>query len=186
MKNLQELQTRINSFDAWYMMSDDNRVYNKWSNEETLIKGEIKKLSFEELTELKNGLTIQSFDTITNERIEELKPVEAPAKQSKLSTIMRNAWAMLKDGLFSTMSAALKASWKRWKLTQLLKNGIARFSYIKANRDRREAIGTLRNGNFEYESKGNTKAKSINVVAYFDLVANAFRSVRIDRLIQLG
>lgn len=98
------------------------------------------------------------------------------------SKIMKIAHQLYATGLYSTFGAALSASWKRWKLTAALRSGIAYFSFIKADKSQRDAIGTLRNGNFNYQSKGSSTATNYNVVKYWDVEKSAFRAVRIDRL----
>lgn len=98
------------------------------------------------------------------------------------STIMTTAWSFVKKGIYNTISEALKASWRKHKLVTKMKKGIAHFTFRKKNGELREAIGTLREGNFEYKSKGN-KDSNYDVVKYFDVVADAFRSFRIERLV---
>lgn len=50
----------------------------------------------------------------------------------------------------------------------------------------RNAIGTLRKGNFEYKPKGNSKKSNPMAVKYFDIEVKQFRSFRIDRLIEIA
>ena len=114
--------------------------------------------------------------------VEYVDALPKPKNETRV-TVMSTAWAMLKEGLFSTISEALKAAWKRIKLIKSLKSGVAYFAYAKATGELREAIGTLRSGNFSYEAKTDGKYSKVHVVKYFDLQAKAFRSCRVDRLI---
>ena len=113
---------------------------------------------------------------------------EAPTNEPKsyLSKIMQDAWSYFKDGLFKSFSDALKAAWAKYKLVQSLINGIAYFSFTKADGSRREAIGTNRNGNFEYQSKGSTAKRNAAQVKYFDIEKRAYRSLNISRLVSIG
>lgn len=99
--------------------------------------------------------------------------------RSKVMTIAHKLFA---TGIYKTFGKALKASWKRYKLTTALKSGIAYFSFTKADKSNRDAIGTLRTGNFSYQAKGSDRPTNYNVVKYFDVEKEAFRSVRMDRL----
>jgi hypothetical protein len=99
------------------------------------------------------------------------------------SELFRQAWQMKKAGTYTTFSEALKAAWKRWKLTNRLKSGVVSFSFTKEDGSLRIALGTLESGRFEYTPKGNGERKpNPNVVKYFDLEKNAIRAVRLDRL----
>jgi hypothetical protein len=97
--------------------------------------------------------------------------------------IFTTAWELFKANTYPTFSEALKASWKRYKLTSKLKTGVVSFTFIKEDGSIRVALGTLENGRFEYTPKGNgEKKQNANVVTYFDLEKTAFRAVRFDRL----
>jgi hypothetical protein len=103
-----------------------------------------------------------------------------------LSSILSNAWSFFKANLFPTFSECMKAAWKRAKLVRQMREGIARFIFVKkSDGSTRNAIGTLRNGNFSYESKGSTKKKNPANVSYFDIEKNAFRSFSIVNLISI-
>ena len=101
-----------------------------------------------------------------------------------LSTILSNAWSFFRSNLFSSFSECLKASWRRAKLVRQMREGIARFAFIKkSDGSTRNAIGTLRNGNFSYENKSTTRKNNPANVKYFDIEKNAFRSFNIQNLI---
>jgi len=177
------LINRINSIDPHYHMSDDHTVWTKWNNEEKSIQAELKKLSNEEVREVAAGLNDNGKLSFTGSKVVEYVDALPKPKNETKVTVMSTAWAMLKEGLFSTISEALKAAWKRIKLIKSLKSGVAYFAYAKATGELREAIGTLRSGNFSYEAKTDGKYSKVHVVKYFDLQAKAFRSCRVDRLI---
>jgi hypothetical protein len=99
------------------------------------------------------------------------------------SQIFKAAWQMLKDELFTTFSDALKAAWNRFKLLAQLKKGIAYFSFKKADGSTRVAVGTLRNDNFSYESKGTEGSQKIGLIKFWDVENRAFRSLNIQNFI---
>lgn len=190
MENSTQILDLIKSFDSTYMMSDDSTVYSDGKAQEIEIHSLLKEASNDTLIEVRNSIDLTDrFLKVPFgryfENLNEVVSVKSTGTEpkSKLSEIMSTAWAMFKSELFESFGLALKASWSKYKLVQSLKNGIARFSYIKSDGSTREAIGTLRNGNFHYKPKGSTKKENSHVVKYFDVVANGFRSLRIDRLI---
>jgi len=177
------LENRMNNFDFWYMMSDSNDVYRRESRNHSDIRIELKNLSDAELIELASKLSDKAIEYFKVEVPTAPEPKDAPSEES---TIMSNAWAMLKDGLFSSLSEAIKASMKKSKLVTALKNGVAYFSFTKADGTVRESIGTLRDGNFEYKAKTPKKESKIEVIKYFDLEKKSFRACRVDRLISVA
>jgi WYL_2, Sm-like SH3 beta-barrel fold len=100
--------------------------------------------------------------------------------------LFKAAWQMLKENLFTTFSEALKAAWNRFKLLAQLKKGIAYFSFKKADGSTRVAVGTLRNDNFSYESKGTDKVAKIGLVKFWDVENRAFRSLNIENFISFN
>jgi hypothetical protein len=183
MNTTTSLINRINSIDPHYDMSDDHTVWTKWNNEEKAIQSELKRLSNEEVREVAGGLNENGKLSFTGSVVvDHVESLPKPKNETRV-TVMSTAWAMLKKGLFATISEALKAAWKRIKLIKSLRSGVAYFAYAKATGELREAIGTLRHGNFSYEAKTDKKNGNVHVVKYFDLQAQAFRSCRVDRLI---
>ena len=179
---------RINNFDNWYMMTDDHSRYNKWSFEKRQLNEIISTLSDEQIKEVYNGLDEKGlssdFAKDLKERIDSMKIKEVETvKESPKRTIMLNAWELFRTEEVETFSEALKLSWRRYKIVSALKSGVAYFAYQNAKGEHREAIGTLRNGNFDYTPKTNGKKSSLTVVKYFDIEKRAFRSFRIERLI---
>lgn len=182
---MENLINTINNFNTYYVMSDSSTVYNTAEELKTKIKNELAELSHTELVELNKSLkeakaTYFKVDAL----IEASTPsiTEAPIK-SELSKLMTCAWSMFKAGSFDTISEALKAAWKASKLRKALKNGIAYFTFRKADNTVRKAIGTLRNGNFEYTARSSGKKQNLATIKYFDVEKQAWRACRVDRLI---
>lgn len=96
------------------------------------------------------------------------------------------AWQYIKDGIFTTISEALKAAWNKIKLAAKLKKGIAYFSFKKIDGTVRNAIGTLNGSNYQYDNKGTGKVKNPSVVTYWDVEARAFRSFKIENFIKFN
>ena len=182
---IETITNKINSFDTYFAMSDSNAVFDKWSQIKIDIKQVLKSMTIEQLQEVKQGLKDMDMVNLHFKAYFENLPVVKKVKSYK-SEIMTAAWSMLKKGLFTSISGALKAAWNRYKLVSKLRNGIAYFSFAKATGELREAIGTLRNGNFSYEAKTDNKETNLSIIKYYDLEKRAFRSVRIDRLIEIA
>jgi hypothetical protein len=186
-QSIQSISQRINQFDFFYEMSDDHSKYCRGLQEEASIKGALSSLSNQQLTEVKKSISADEefvnryFKTFFAEINE-----EEEKKDSLHSRIFKAAWSMLKSGIFKSFSDALKAAWNRNHLIKKLKEGIAYFAYAKADGAIREAIGTLRDGNYYYEPKGSQNHTNEHVIKYFDIESRGFRSCRIDRLISIS
>lgn len=151
MKTAQEIITLINSFDSAYMMSDSLSNYSKGEKQEKEIHSILSEASNDILIKVKGSIDLNNkFLAVPFGKYFEGLTEPAAKPQSKLSMIMSTAWEMFKAELFPSFSEALKAAWAKFKLVQKLKSGIARFSFIKSNGETRAAVGTLREGNFEY------------------------------------
>ena len=184
MNDTNTIINKINSFDSSYMMSDDSNAYKNGERQENEIHSLLKDATNGQLLEIKASIDLSNrflaipfgkyFEGLTQE------------PKSQLSQIMKAAWEMFKAELFPSFAKALKAAWAKFKLISKLKAGIARFTFTKSNGEVREAIGTLRNGNFQYQTKGNKKSNPAHVVKYFDIVSNGWRSFRLDRLIEIA
>ncbi len=179
---------KLNSFDPYFMFSDDSRKYDQGSRGKREIIDLLDSLTPEQISEVKEGLTVSmEFVNVHFKTYFENPPEPTPSKEvSYKSQIMSAAWDMLKKGLFQTISQALTAAWKRYKLVSKLRQGLAYFSFRKANNDLREAIGTLANNNFQYAPKTNKAETNFSIVKYWDVQKKAFRSVRIDRIISIA
>ena len=179
------LANRLNSFDYFFAMSDSSKVWDKWSHEKSLIKSDLKTLSVEYMIELKKMVTID--DKMLYRHFSEFRGlVDAPITKSMKSQVFTTAWDLLKAGLVDTMSKALTLAWKRVKVLSALREGVAYFSYKKVSGELREAIGTLRSGNFSYVYKKSMKAARLDVIKYFDIEVRGWRSFRLDRLVTIA
>lgn len=184
MTNTTEITNRINSFNFHWGQTSDTKKFDAGLREENDICKVLSTLSVEELREVKTGITAtEKFVSLAfGEFLDNLPTPVIEVEKSELSKLMSAAWKMIRKGLFTTISEALKAAWKRAKLIKQLTNGVAYFTYAKATGELRDAIGTLRNGNYAYEYKTNGKGSKVEVIKYFDLQAKAWRSCRsIDR-----
>lgn len=194
---MKELINRINNFNWNYHFYSDTKKYMKARRELFAIKNEVSKLSDEDLLNLYNSINDfaknekfgKDIFTILDEKgIFDAEPgkevVPVNPIREKLSRIMKEAWTLLKSGVAKTISEALRIAWKEIKLLERLRSGVAYFSFKKVDGTIRNAIGTLREGNFSYEPKGSSKKKT-GILTYYDIEKRAFRSFRINNLLTL-
>jgi len=181
---IETLATAINSFNTLYAMTSIHAKYQAGRSEDNRITALVESLNESELIELASLIEDESKRKYF--RIPAPAPKPANEEPSAKSAIFSNAWSMFKAELFETFGEALAASWKRSKLVTALKTGVAYFEFITSKGEPRKAIGTLRNGNFSYESKTPKKKSKIEVVKYFDLERQGFRACRVDRLLTVA
>lgn len=94
------------------------------------------------------------------------------------STIFKTANAIYHSKKASTIGEALRMTWRAAKLQMRLAAGEVKFSYLKMNGERRNAVGTLRNMVTETAPAFNGTA-----MFYFDIEKKGFRSFAIANLI---
>lgn len=100
------------------------------------------------------------------------------------SLVFKTAWKLFKGQVFTSFGEALRAAWAKVKLTARLRAGIAHFSFVKVSTGEvRKAIGTLASAHYQYESKGGTASDKADLVRYWDMEKNGFRSFKIQNLI---
>lgn len=99
-----------------------------------------------------------------------------------LSKIMTSAHLYYSKGLFQTWSECLVMAWKRAKLIAKMKTQKVHFSFIKADKSKRDAVATLSDEFFSYESK-TERPENLELITYWDLEKDAFRACRIERLL---
>ncbi len=97
--------------------------------------------------------------------------------------LFKMAWQFVKDGVYTTFKDALKAAWNRFKLVAQLRKGLSYFQFKKTDGEVRNAVGTLRDGNFNYEAKGSDRVKNNAIICYWDVEKRAFRSLKIENFI---
>lgn len=178
------LTDEINNFDSFYFMSDSSKVYNFWNSKEHEIMTALEACTGIELNEIYNNLTdlkkVSKCGLVSYLK----ENLEVPAVESPKVSIFKTAWTYLKSGLISTMSAALKMAWNRYKLLSKLRTGIAAFTFIKADGTVRDAVGTLK---LKTSHTATTEKKvNLEIVKYFDTMANGWRSLRLDSLITIA
>lgn len=190
-----QLTTMIERFDYAYAYCDNDGQYQAAKQQEKEIFAALETITADQAAEIFNSLRHEYFKTAQFGKVlASMMPAptpeptpepqtEAPKKNSKKVALFQNAWTMFKAGLFNSFAEALKAAWQRLKVTNGLKSGVLTFVYIKTDGSIRKATGTLTGLN--YEAKGSQKQNIPQVVKYFDLEAQSFRSFRIDRFIGL-
>jgi len=180
----------ISSHDTFYMWQSDDQTYSKGEASKNEIYEQLEGMPYDKLVQLYESLSASVKDNYIGKKVaslvEEKTPPPASARKTSRSDIMTIAWGMYKAEVFASFGDAQRAAWQRFKLLSQLRSGVAHFSYTKANGALREAIGTLREGIYHYEAKGSNRPNAPHVVKYFDLGSKAFRSVRIDRLINIA
>lgn len=81
-------------------------------------------------------------------------------------------------------SEAFKLAWKKVRIMKEMRDGIAYFSFIKKSTgEKRDAIATLRDGNFEYDFKGSEAKKNARIINFWDVEKKAWRSCDVKTII---
>jgi hypothetical protein len=93
------------------------------------------------------------------------------------SKAMKLAWALYKKGL--SFGEAQRKAWKVLKLKEAMKVGEVEFTFLKKDGSIRPAKGTLQ---INYQKKTN-RTSPIDVIAYFDIEKQSFRSFKAENLI---
>jgi hypothetical protein len=187
--NIQQITEALNNFanHCYYEMRDGWK-YTDGQTAEQEIESSLKGLTVDELIQIKadTKLSPEMIDRYFKAYFNDLPEPETEAKASFRSKVMAFAHRLFATGEFTSFGLALSASWKRYKLIQRMRDGIAYFSFVKADNSTRYAIGTLRDGNFSYENKGASKKENPLQVKYFDVERKAFRSLNLTRLIEIA
>ena len=97
------------------------------------------------------------------------------------SKVFKYAWQIVKSTGKSFRIALLKA-WQVFKLRKRMAKEIVKFAFEKADGSLRYAYGTLQQTASLVKGTGKENFKS---VAYFDTVANGFRSFKVENLIKI-
>ena len=103
-------------------------------------------------------------------------------KRTDLSTIMHEAWQLVKTYAL-TISEALKKAWAWFKVVQRMKSGVAEFRFEKVNGEVRQAFGTLSEERLPKVENRKNRAHSTFIQVYFDVEKQAFRSFKKINLI---
>ena len=103
------------------------------------------------------------------------------------SKIMRLAWSIVRETRMS-ISYGLKVAWRNFKLQTAMKTEVVKFVYMKVSGGIREARGTLCGqfvpGGFSMDYKSKKKPNE-DVLCYFDMDRNAWRSFRKSNLVSM-
>lgn len=103
-------------------------------------------------------------------------------RKQDLSMIMRRAWQIART-TGKAFAVALSKSWQLYRLVVRMRSGVVRFSYEKADGTLRHAAGTLKGtGNLV---KGTGTPDNGKTLRYYDVVANGFRSFRVENFITI-
>ncbi len=101
------------------------------------------------------------------------------ATQINKSQLFKMAHTMLRKAEASNFSEALRKAWKVMKLHARMLAGKVEFSYRKMDGGIRKAVGTLFNINYTPKTPADGKPRKerpVDVICYFDIEKNAFRS----------
>ncbi len=182
-----ELTNTINKMNYSFDFIDDRKEYSFYKNLNYCINKAIPTLTPEQAREVYNSLTEfhqgQEFGQMLLAMLPQPEPTPLTAKQTFRSKIFIQAWEMFKCSLFTSFASALKAAWVRFKVVAEMKSGVVTFQYIKTDGSVRTASGTLTG--FDYIPKTTESKPKSEIIKYFDLEAQSFRSFRIDRFLGL-
>lgn len=135
-----------------------------------------------------DGIIAEEYEFTNTELVEYLEATMTEAPEPEATkvrrSVMATAWTMFKTGLYDSFAIALKTAWNKIKLSKRLQTGIAYFSFKKVDGSIRDAIGTLRSGNFDYVPKSNS-TRPVNQLSYWDVEKRGWRSLKIENLITI-
>lgn len=101
------------------------------------------------------------------------------------SKLFKIAHSIFRKGQVATFAEALQKAWKAIKVYTEMLTGTVTFTFRKVNGEIRNAVGTL--CDIDYQSKGSQsqeyKDRNADVICYFDMEKNAFRSFKAVTLI---
>lgn len=100
------------------------------------------------------------------------------------SKVFSLAWSIKKQNSFLSFSYCLKQAWSIVKLQSSLRTNVVTFEFQKNDGEVRRAVGTLDTTRFDYSRKTDTSRELPNVIKYFDLEKNAWRSFRAERFLK--
>lgn len=186
-----EITNAINELDYHYGNIDDHAEYSYFASLDKTIDEALKTVTPEQANEIYNGIKENRKSFYHGKKLFAMIPeptptpaqVETTAKDHTKVSLFTNAWSMFKAGLFTSFAESLKAAWSRIKVITGMKTGTVTFRYIKSDGTVRVATGTL--SDINYVAKSTESKPKPEVVKYFDIEAQSFRSFRLDRFIGL-
>lgn len=96
------------------------------------------------------------------------------------SAALRRAWRLFRS-TGKTFAVCLSKAWALWRLTRLMRAGVVRFAYEKADGSLRKACGTLHN--VASTVKGVGRPDDGQTVKYYDVEAGGWRSFRVENFV---
>lgn len=185
-----EITNAINTFNPFYGQIDDNNEYSFFAAIDKSIDEALKTVTPEQAQEIYSNILENRKPFSHAKKLLAMIPAPTPtpaqvapvaAKSAMKVSLFNNAWSMFKAGLFTSFAEALKAAWSRIKVISGMKTGTVTFRYIKSDGSIRIATGTL--SDINYVAKATESKPKPEVVKYFDIEAQSFRSFRLDRFI---
>lgn len=105
-------------------------------------------------------------------------------KTIDLSNVMRRAWVIAR-ATGASFAEALSESWSIYRLIRSMRQGVARFAYLKTDGTIRHAAGTLRG--ITSTLKGDQTAdNNPKTVRYYDVEANGWRSFKTENFLPIS
>lgn len=190
------LISKINQFDYYYEMSDSPDSYSRGKRNQDEILRRLQEMSASQLQRVRESVEVST--DLLSRYFKPLAIVKSEDTSSKggvflhykkesksfRSRIFSTAWKFLRKGLFTSFGEALRAAWSRYKVIKNLKAGATKLLYRKANGLLRSAMGTLKAEVLAFYPKAPENSNP-DVVRYWDLEKQAWRSFRIERLISM-
>lgn len=106
------------------------------------------------------------------------------ANNNDKELIMRRAWILYKEKPGRVFPGCLAWAWEIQRLVSMMREGSARFIYRKADGMGRHATGTLQGAGAKV--KGTGRKPNPEVVNYWDMDRNAWRSFRVTGFQGIG
>lgn len=119
-------------------------------------------------------------------KIRSLTTIKLLKNESSFISIMETAAIYYANELSNDWKECIVLACRAYKLKDSLKSGIVSFTFKKKDGTTRDAVGTLNGNYFEYESKGASRVVRLDVIKYFDLDRQSFRSLRIESLMSIN
>lgn len=104
-------------------------------------------------------------------------------RRNEMKNIMNTAWTIARQ-TGETFGTCLRKAWANTKLRSALKAGVVRFTFKKKDGSVREAVGTLRD--LDYQARTDRRSANPTLQVYYDLEKEAFRCFKKANLIAVA
>ena len=104
-------------------------------------------------------------------------------RRNEMKNVMNTAWTIARQ-TGETFGTCLKKAWANTKLRSALKAGVVRFTFKKKDGSVREAVGTLRD--LDYQARTDRRSGNPTLQVYYDLEKEAFRCFKKANLITVA